>query len=372
MPRSSASTRAHADSNVYKDGPNPAGVASCAGRVWVGHGRDATWLTAIDPRSNRMRRVDVVLKAPAWPRCIRGELWVTTTDSVLQIDPRRREAPRALRARGNAGGSGGGTRRARVGHRHGAISGAPRGPGEPPPRRRVRRRAGAYALARTGGDVDHELRRLGRPPLRRILAASATARQNAARGDRRGPSPGSSRRPRRPRAEPPDRLLPAHPRDPALHLGRPSRHRRVSRGLRELARGADPGGGTGQPARLRRELHPLLDAGGRIRLPRGEPVPVVPRAAGLPGRRRDRPARPPGSLGRFLPPARRSRARARHGTRRRLGHRLVGSELGCIVERRRGGALVQRVVGRRRRSSRCLPRVVRDPRAEAPRAGCAT
>ena len=74
---------------VYKDGPNPAGVASCAGRVWVGHGRDATWLTAIDPRSNRMRRFDVVLKAPAWPRCIRGELWVTTTDSVLQIDPRR-------------------------------------------------------------------------------------------------------------------------------------------------------------------------------------------------------------------------------------------------------------------------------------------
>jgi streptogramin lyase len=73
---------------VYKDGPNPAGVASCAGRIWVGHGRDATWLTAIDPRSNRMRRVEVVLKAPARPRCIRGELWVTTTDSVLQVDPR--------------------------------------------------------------------------------------------------------------------------------------------------------------------------------------------------------------------------------------------------------------------------------------------
>ena len=73
---------------LYRDGPKPAGVASCAGRVWVGHGGDATWLTAIDPRSNRMRRVDVVLQAPAWPRCIGGEVWVTTPDSVLQVDPR--------------------------------------------------------------------------------------------------------------------------------------------------------------------------------------------------------------------------------------------------------------------------------------------
>jgi streptogramin lyase len=76
---------------VYKDGPNPAGVASCGGRVWVGHGREATWLTAIDAHSNRMRRVDVVLKAPAWPRCVRGELWVTATDSVLQVDPQSGE-----------------------------------------------------------------------------------------------------------------------------------------------------------------------------------------------------------------------------------------------------------------------------------------
>ena len=64
----------HADSNACtRTARTLRGVASCAGRVWVGHGHDATWLTAIDPRSNRMRRVDVVLKAPAWPRCIRGE-----------------------------------------------------------------------------------------------------------------------------------------------------------------------------------------------------------------------------------------------------------------------------------------------------------
>ena len=73
---------------VYKDGPKPAGIASCGGRLWVGHGDASTWLTQIDPSSNAMRRVDVVHRAPGWPRCVRGELWVTTADSVLQMNPR--------------------------------------------------------------------------------------------------------------------------------------------------------------------------------------------------------------------------------------------------------------------------------------------
>jgi streptogramin lyase len=72
---------------IYKDGPKPAGIVQCGGSIWVGHGEGTTWLTEIDPRSHRIRRVDVVLDAPAWPRCIRGELWVTTTDSVLQVAP---------------------------------------------------------------------------------------------------------------------------------------------------------------------------------------------------------------------------------------------------------------------------------------------
>jgi streptogramin lyase len=73
---------------VYRDGANPAGITSCRGRIWVGHGREATWLTSIDPETRRMRRVDVAVKNPGWPRCIGGELWVTTSDTVLRVDAR--------------------------------------------------------------------------------------------------------------------------------------------------------------------------------------------------------------------------------------------------------------------------------------------
>lgn len=73
---------------TYEDGIKPAGITSCGGSIWVGHGGAATWLTAINPRTNDVRRVDVVAAAPAWPRCIRGELWVTTADSVVRVDAR--------------------------------------------------------------------------------------------------------------------------------------------------------------------------------------------------------------------------------------------------------------------------------------------
>jgi streptogramin lyase len=73
---------------VYKDGPNPAGITRCGGRIWVGHGREATSLTSIDPVSHRLRRVEVGTKAPGWPRCVRGELWVTSPNGALRIDPR--------------------------------------------------------------------------------------------------------------------------------------------------------------------------------------------------------------------------------------------------------------------------------------------
>jgi streptogramin lyase len=71
---------------VYKDGANPAGISSCGGRIWVGHGRAATWLTSIDPRTQRLRRIEMGTTNPGWPRCIGGELWVTTSDSVLRVD----------------------------------------------------------------------------------------------------------------------------------------------------------------------------------------------------------------------------------------------------------------------------------------------
>lgn len=73
---------------AYKDSDEPAGVAACGGRIWVGHGRSATWLTAIDPSTHRIRRVQVGATAPGWPRCVHGELWVTTRSGALRVDAR--------------------------------------------------------------------------------------------------------------------------------------------------------------------------------------------------------------------------------------------------------------------------------------------
>jgi streptogramin lyase len=73
---------------TYDVGGHPAGIAWCAGRIWVGHGRGATRLTAIDPRTRRVRQVDVVMPSPGWPRCLRGQLWATTADGVIRVGPR--------------------------------------------------------------------------------------------------------------------------------------------------------------------------------------------------------------------------------------------------------------------------------------------
>jgi streptogramin lyase len=74
---------------VYKiAGSNPAGITRCGGRIWVGHGRAATWLTSIHPTTHRMRRVEVGTQAPGWPRCVRGELWVTSPTHVLRLEAR--------------------------------------------------------------------------------------------------------------------------------------------------------------------------------------------------------------------------------------------------------------------------------------------
>ena len=74
--------------STFDVGGNPTGITFCGGRIWVGHGRAATWLTAIDPRTGRLQRVDVVVPAPRWPRCIRGELWAATETAALRVVPR--------------------------------------------------------------------------------------------------------------------------------------------------------------------------------------------------------------------------------------------------------------------------------------------
>ena len=78
-------------------GENPAGLASCGGRVWIGHGRNASWLTSIHPTTLRVRRFPLKVVAPGWPQCIRDDLWVTTPDSVLRLDARTGHVLRRLR-----------------------------------------------------------------------------------------------------------------------------------------------------------------------------------------------------------------------------------------------------------------------------------
>lgn len=138
---------------IYKHGPNPAGLASCAGRIWVGHGRDATFLTSIDPRTHRLRRVEVGTKNPGWPRCIRGEIWVTTSDSVLRVHARSGEVLGRLRLGGTPAEAAGGPdglvwvtdKERSLVHRVdparvALVDSFPAGPG-------------AYSLARTGGAI---------------------------------------------------------------------------------------------------------------------------------------------------------------------------------------------------------------------------
>jgi len=78
-------------SRSWRVGGHPTGIAVCGGQIWVGHGRSATWLTSIDPRTGRTRRVDVVVRNPRMPQCIDGELWVTTENAALRVSPRTGE-----------------------------------------------------------------------------------------------------------------------------------------------------------------------------------------------------------------------------------------------------------------------------------------
>jgi streptogramin lyase len=84
-PRTARPTR------VVRVGGRPAGITRCGDRLWVGQGRDATWLTSIDPRNGSARRVDVAVDEPRWPRCLRGQLWVTTPSAALRVAPRTGE-----------------------------------------------------------------------------------------------------------------------------------------------------------------------------------------------------------------------------------------------------------------------------------------
>ncbi len=158
--------------------------------MWVGHGRTATWITSIDPRTGTTRRFDVVVRAPRMPKCIGGELWVTNEDSALRVSPRTGEVLGHIPLGGTPAEAGvavsaiSGFRmiwvtnkeRSLV-HRIEPSSGHvvdtfPAGPG-------------ALAQARFGRlGLDHELRRLGRAPLRPLNTVRG-GRSECTRGRRR-------------------------------------------------------------------------------------------------------------------------------------------------------------------------------------------
>ncbi len=151
---------------------------------------------------------------------------------------------------------------------------------------------------------------------RSITSAILVVHQNAP-VEGAGPAADPTRRPRRrPRTQPADGLLPSLPGDPAVDLGHAPRNRGVRGGVRGVARRADPGRGSGQPARVRRLLPPLRDAGERLRVPRSEPVPVVPVPAGVPRRSRDRRPGSSGAVGRALPARPRAACAAHRGNAR--------------------------------------------------------
>ena len=45
-----------------------------------------TWLTRVDPVTNRFERVEVAVEGPAWPTCIGDAVWSPTAHGVVRID----------------------------------------------------------------------------------------------------------------------------------------------------------------------------------------------------------------------------------------------------------------------------------------------
>ena len=83
-------------------GPRPAGLRAAAGGVWVGFGRSATAVARVDPRTHRVERVPVGVRAPT--RFVAGtrDLWIQAADNVvIRLDPRTRK----VRARLSFGGT---------------------------------------------------------------------------------------------------------------------------------------------------------------------------------------------------------------------------------------------------------------------------
>lgn len=79
-----------------KIGPRPTGLRVADGGVWVGFGRAATAVARVDPRTHRVERIPVGVRAPSWFAAGTRDLWIQAADNVLvRLDP----ATRKVRAR---------------------------------------------------------------------------------------------------------------------------------------------------------------------------------------------------------------------------------------------------------------------------------
>ena len=77
-------------------GPRPTGLRAADGGVWVGFGRAATSVARVDPRTHRIDRIPVGVRAPSWFAAGTRDLWIQAADNVLvRLDP----ATRKVRAR---------------------------------------------------------------------------------------------------------------------------------------------------------------------------------------------------------------------------------------------------------------------------------
>jgi len=64
-------------------GPRPTGLHVAGGALWIGFGRSATEIARLDPKSRKVERVPVGVRAPSWFVSGVPGLWIQAADNVL-------------------------------------------------------------------------------------------------------------------------------------------------------------------------------------------------------------------------------------------------------------------------------------------------
>src|SRR5690242_16329116 len=75
-------------------GPRPTGLHVAGGALWIGFGRSATAIARLDPKSRKVERVPVGVRAPSWFVSGAAGLWIQAADNVLVHVERRKVADR--------------------------------------------------------------------------------------------------------------------------------------------------------------------------------------------------------------------------------------------------------------------------------------